>query len=154
MQWENLLIFSLWLVPILLGLVFGRWIEARHFRSIAEREQAVLQLPATSLRAPLNPGQVARSQLVHGSVVISIDYFKRALGALRGLIGGPVQSHETLLDRARREAVLRMKERCKGAHEIVNLRIETCSLAGANGSIGSVEVIAYGTALYYRQHEV
>ena len=83
-------------------------------------------------------------------MVVSIDYFKRALGALRSIIGGPVQSHETLLDRARREAVLRLKESCKGAHEVVNLRIETSSISGKTpNSVACVEVLASGTAIYY-----
>jgi uncharacterized protein YbjQ (UPF0145 family) len=53
------------------------------------------------------------------------------------------------LDRARREAILRMKESCKKADEIINLRIETSSISKGRGrSIGSVEVLAYATALY------
>ena len=141
---------TFWLVPILLGYIFGRAAEARHFRSIVEREQTAVDLPTTSSKAPIGDGPIQRSELVHGSVVISIDYFKRALAALHSIIGGPVKSHESLLDRARREAVLRMKESCPGAHEIINLRLETCTLANnVAGDIGSVEVLAYGTAVYF-----
>jgi len=87
---------------------------------------------------------------VTGSVVISIDYFKKAASALRALVGGPVKSYETLLDRAKREAILRLKESCPGADEIVNLRLETMPLAGSQrNQVTSVEVLAYGTAIYY-----
>ena len=56
---------------------------------------------------------------------------------------------KTLLDRARREAILRLKESCSGATQVINLRIETSSISKGEGdSIGSVEVLAYGTALY------
>ncbi|CAM5220825.1 hypothetical protein ALON55S_03865 [Alishewanella longhuensis] len=93
--------------------------------------------------------QIDKAELVCGSVVISIDYFKRLLAMLRSIVGGPVASYETLLDRARREALLRMKEQCTGAVQIINIRVETSSIHNAAGNgIGSVELLAYGTAIY------
>lgn len=147
----ELIPLAIWAILILLGYFFGRAAEAAHYRSIVAREKNWLHLPATSVRSVLEPSRaVERSDLVYGSVVVSIDYFKRALGALRSLVGGAVKSHETLLDRARREAVLRLKESCPGAHEIINLRLETSSISGkTQGSVGAVEVIAYGTAIYF-----
>jgi uncharacterized protein YbjQ (UPF0145 family) len=147
---ELAITLGFWLIPILLGYFFGRAAEARHFRSIRAREETAVHLPTTSSRAPIGEAPIERSELVHGSVVISIDYFKRALAALHTIVGGAVKSHESLLDRARREAVLRMKESCPGAHEIINLRLETCAISGnAAGQVGSVEVLAYGTAVYF-----
>ena len=35
------------------------------------------------------PEQVESAALVHGSAVISIDYFKRFLAGLRNIVGGP-----------------------------------------------------------------
>lgn len=147
---EYLILLAFWSVPVALGYVFGRAAESRHYRSIIAREKEQLQLPVTSLKTLVRGGPVARSELVTGSVVISIDYFKKAAMALRTLVGGPVKSYETLLDRAKREAVLRLKESCLGADEIVNLRLETLPLAGSQASqVTSVEVLAYGTAIYY-----
>jgi uncharacterized protein YbjQ (UPF0145 family) len=88
--------------------------------------------------------------LVTGSVVISVDYFKRFLASLRTLIGGRVTSYESLLDRARREAILRMKEEASklGADKVFNIKLETSSISkSAKGKVGSIEVLAYGTAL-------
>ena len=61
-------------------------------------------------------------------------------------------AYETLIDRARREAILRMKEDCPQASQIINVRIETASISqnASKGTIGSVEVLAYGTALTFR----
>ncbi|MCA1248812.1 YbjQ family protein [Massilia sp. MS-15] len=152
---EYLILLVFWSVPVVLGYVFGRAAESRHYRSIHAREKAQLQMPATSLKTLLRGADVARSELVTGSVVISIDYFKKAASALRSLVGGPVKSYETLLDRAKREAILRMKEGCPGADEIINIRLETMPLAGSQrGQVTSVEVLAYGTAIYYVKHEV
>ena len=146
---EIYFLLLLWGVPIVLGFVFGQIAEKRHYRSIHAREKTMLYLPTTAGRLPIMGGQVVRCELVTGSVVISIDHFKRAAAALRTVVGGPVKSYESLLDRAKREAVLRLKESCSGAHEIVNLRLETAPLAkGTQGGVGAVEVFAFGTAIY------
>ena len=93
-----------------------------------------------------------RTRLVSGNVVISIDYYKKALSWFRGIFGGRLRSYETLLERARREAILRMKAACQmaGGKVIVNVRIETASInrySQNRSSVGSVEVVAYGTAI-------
>ena len=140
-----------WVVAILFGFVFGRRAEKKHYASIIEREKAWLRLPTTTSKFPMDLAlpTIHRSHLVTGSVVLSVDYFKRILAGLRAIIGGRVQSYETLLDRARREAILRLKESCPGADQIINLRIETSSISkGARNTVGSIEVLAYGTAIY------
>lgn len=149
---ETIFLLAVWLVPILLGYIFGRMAEAKHYRSIIAREKDLVHLPATSLKTLLGAGTVARSELVTGSVVVAVDHFKKAASALRSLVGGPVQSYESLLDRAKREAVLRLKESCPGADEIVNVRLETMPLTGNQRQVNGVEVLAYGTAIYYMEH--
>ena len=140
---------------ICLGYFAGSWAERKHYRSIREREKTHLGLPVVSFRRLTEPERAERARLVAGSAVISVDYFKRLLAALRGIVGGRIKSYESLLDRARREAVLRMKEMARGADEIVNVRIETTSISkGAtnrNKSVSTVEALAYGTAVYYRK---
>lgn len=150
----DLLIF---LTLIACGYFFGRMAEKKHYASIIERERRFRLLPTTSSKRPIGSlAPVRECRLVSGSVVISVDYFKRILAGLRNFFGGRVSSYETLVDRARREAVLRMKESCPGATQLINLRIETSSIAkGRKRQIGSVEVLAYGTAIYCQpSHEV
>ncbi len=132
------------------GYIFGKLAEKKHYRSIIEREKQWVKIPTTSGRRVLVTNQeVKRVQLATGSVVISVDYFKRIVAGLRNIFGGNVQSYETLVDRARREAVLRMKESCPKADQIINLRLETSSISkGQKNQVGSVEVLAYGTAVY------
>ncbi len=143
---ENLIIF---LVLLVTGYTFGTIIEKRHFRSIREREAALVHLPTIMLKKPIDETEIKESRLVNGSVVISIDYFKKFVASLVNFFGGRVATYETLLDRARREAILRMKEDAEGASEIVNIRIETSSITkNAAQNIGAVEVLAYGTAIY------
>jgi len=140
----------IFLVLLALGYGFGRRAEKKHFASIIEREKQLQPLLTFSERLPpAGVGQVD-SQLVGGNVVISIDYFKRVVAGLRTLVGGRVTSFESLVERARREALLRMKEEADalGAKMIVNVKLETASISkGEQQGIGSVEVYAYGTAL-------
>jgi len=144
---ENLIIF---LVLMSLGYIAGSIAEKRHYRSIHKREQALLKLPAVTLKtAHYTPEQVASSRLVQGSAVISIDYFKKILAGLRNVFGGTVKSYESLMDRARREALLRMKEMAGDAAVIVNVRIETAAIGkqANRKSVGCLEAVAYGTAI-------
>jgi len=140
---------------ICLGYFAGSRAERHHYRSIRKREEEFVALPAVTFRQITEPERAEGSRLVAGSAVISIDYFKRLLAGLRSLVGGRVKSYESLLDRARREALLRMKEQAGNADEIVNLRIETTSISkgsmNRNRSVSTVEALAYGTAVYYRK---
>ncbi|MCK4866185.1 MAG: YbjQ family protein [Gammaproteobacteria bacterium] len=144
----DLIIF---LVLLAMGYGFGRYAETKHYKSIIKREKELNSIPAVATKILVPARNDLRSQLVTGSVVISIDYFKRFIAGLRNIFGGRVTSYETLLDRARREAILRMKEEAKklNAELVFNIKLETASIhKGRGNSIGSVEVLAYGTALY------
>ncbi|MEL7186711.1 MAG: heavy metal-binding domain-containing protein, partial [Pseudomonadota bacterium] len=92
------------------------------------------------------------SDLVNGSVVISLDYFKRVIAGMRALVGGRIKTYEPLLERARREALLRMVEsaRSQGYDAIFNVRLETSRLANARGEgTAGVEILAFGTAIKF-----
>jgi uncharacterized protein YbjQ (UPF0145 family) len=144
--------FIVFLVLLVLGYVFGQLAEKRHFRSIIRREKEMLRMPVMTLKTvPASLNQCS-TFLVSGNVVVSIDFFKKFLSGLRAFFGGRLRSYESLLDRARREAVLRMKESAiaRGGKIIVNVRIETASISKhsqSRNSVGSVEVVAYGTAI-------
>ena len=143
--------FSILIGLIVTGYVIGQYLERRHYRSIDQRERDIINLITTSSKHPIGeiPSEV-RAEIVKGACVISPDYFKRFVARLRQLFGGNVRSYETLIDRARREAVLRLKESCTDASQIINLRIETSSISkGRRNEVGSIEVLAYATELYY-----
>ncbi len=101
-----------------------------------------MNLPA-SVGRPKNL-QATEVTLVNGSVVIASDYFKQFIASLKNFFGGRLSSHESLLDRARREAMLRMKTQAHvwGAREVVNVKLSTSFI----DSIG-IEVTATGTAI-------
>lgn len=138
------------IVLVVIGYIFGRIAERNHFNSIANREAKFIDLVTTSSKRPLgNLDNIVRCELATGSAVISVDYFKRFVASLRQLFGGNIRAYETLVDRARREAVLRLKEAHSDATQLINLRIETSSIyKGQGNQVGSVEVLAYATAIY------
>lgn len=144
--------YALPVLLILAGLFVGGQRERRHYDSIRIREQYYLDQPAINfLKHTGETDRVVAARLVTGSAVISIDYFKRFVAALINLVGGRVETYESLLDRARREAVLRMQAQAEGMDSIVNVRIETSTISSnAKGGVGCVEALAYGTALKYR----
>lgn len=139
------------LALLIVAYATGSASERRHYRSIRSRERASRQLPAVTFRS-LPPGwEVRESGLVTGSVVVSVDYFKRFMAGLRRLVGGRIKSYEGILDRARREAVLRMKDdaRARGYTAVMNVRLETARMANgrSNEGIAGLEVVAYGTGI-------
>jgi uncharacterized protein YbjQ (UPF0145 family) len=140
---------ALFLTLLTAGYFVGRTTENRHYKSILLREKASIRLPAVTGNLLPQEDQIAKSFLVSGSCVVSIDYFKRILAGLRNIMGGRVTAYETLIDRARREAILRMKYEAIGSHIIVNTRVETASVFSSTNQngIGSIEVFAYGTAI-------
>ena len=138
---------------LVLGLVAGTVLERRHFADIRVRETRFRSLPAVTFSKPPADWAVDGSGLVSGSVVVSLDYFKRFAAALRIIFGGRVKAFEPLMDRGRREAILRMKQEAAetGYDAIINVRLETSRIANANGSAtAGVELMAYGTGLKLR----
>jgi uncharacterized protein YbjQ (UPF0145 family) len=144
-------------VIALLGFAYfvGSWIERRHYAEIRRREAEARTFSATTFRRIPVGWETLDSALVTANVVISVDYFKRFLAGLRGLFGGRIKSYETLMDRARREALLRLKERAdsRGYHALVNVRLYTSRMANSRNSEGTagLEVLAAGTGLRLRR---
>ncbi|MBI1357267.1 MAG: heavy metal-binding domain-containing protein [Acidobacteria bacterium] len=141
---------------VLVGFIVGSLLETRHFESIREREAVYRTLPTLTFETLPEGWRVQSSGLACGSVVVSMDYFKRLLTGLRSLVGGRIRALEPLLDRGRREAVLRMQENAvqMGFEAIINVRLETAQLdtTGRSGVAG-VEMLAYGTAIRFdRSH--
>ncbi|MFZ5573084.1 MAG: YbjQ family protein [Thermodesulfobacteriota bacterium] len=144
---EQLIIF---LILMAVGYTAGTMAERKHYKSIEAREQAFLRMPAVTFwKTVIDESAVRKAELVSGSAVIAVDYFKQFLAGLRNIFGGNVRSYESLIDRARREAILRMKEAAGDAAIIVNVRLETSTIgqSGRKQKSTCVEVLAYGTAL-------
>ena len=143
---------TIFVVLLGIGLFFGRANEQRHFRELAALEDTLGDIVVCSGRGAADGGGFCSGTLVVGSVVIAEDYFKRVAASLKSLLGGRLVAYESLLERGRREAIVRMKEQARklGATQIVNMRLETASLSedfSGRQPMFSAEFLAYGTAL-------
>ena len=143
--------FGIFAALILLGLIAGQFNERRHFRNLARREQAVGGMIVTQLKT--FPGAVSQTQaptLLTGEVVIASDYLKSFLARLRKIFGGRLGSYQSLLIRARREALLRILEEAhrRGYNAICNVRLETADVGGNSGRrrVAMVALLASATA--------
>jgi len=137
---------GLFVLLLIVGYAFGRMAERRHLKSLIAREHEMNALPAIASRFP--PTDRAYDQrLVSGSVVIASDHFKTFVSGLINVFGGRVTPFESLIDRARREALLRMKTEAQSldAAYVFNVKYETSRIG--SGRVPAMEVLAYGTAL-------
>jgi uncharacterized protein YbjQ (UPF0145 family) len=126
-----------------IGFSFGRYNERKHFASLQAQEAALAYITLDNSRF----AESERSgQLISSNVVISHDYFKYVIANIQNFLGGRLTSYESVVERARREAIVRLKLEAQkmGAQHIMGLRLSTTDL-GMQG--GMVEVFAYGTAI-------
>ncbi len=143
------LTFPVW-CPLVCGVI-GTITERRHYQSIHERELASAKMAVVPTPVSDDTRTVVSARMVTGATVVAPDSFRRFLSGIRKIFGGRLRSYESMLDRARREAILRMKQQAADADAIVNLRVETTKIGGNQDRQGilAVEVLAYGTALTY-----
>jgi len=130
----------------------GTTIEKKHYRAVKEKEKEFANLPAISSKKVVDLDKISDSKLVSGCIVISNDAFKKLVAQIYNIFGGRIAVYETLLDRARREAVVRMKAEARvfGADMVINTRFETSKLGATNSrgkGLGIFEILAYGTAI-------
>lgn len=139
------LIFKIAITLILfcIGWAFGRHIEQKHLRELEQNEKKLAHI-----RIDTNKFQTSEhvSQFVSSNVVISHDYFKYIIANIQNFFGGRLTTYESVVDRARREAIVRLKREADkiGSTHIMGLRFSTTEM-GMQG--GMVEVFAYGTAI-------
>lgn len=142
--------------PLVVLFVVGWFFGSRHERqhlarlAIAEKELAHIIVSTERFYQPILVAD-SQGELVMGSVVIAQDYFKMVIARVLSLFGKNLTTYETLLARARREALVRMRSQAqaKGYNHVYGLRFEVSNI----NQLGSmVEAIAYGTAVISSEH--
>ena len=140
------------LILLVIGYMVGSIREKRHFKQLEEKEARFAgSLMVTNLKMLPEGMRAKEAFLVRASVVIASDYFKTFAAWLKNIIGGKLKTFEALMERGRREALVRMydKARKQGANVILNVRLETSTIGRGkrNKGLPSVEVIAYATGV-------
>jgi len=139
-------------VLLVVAFFVGTTIEKKHYKAVKEKEEKFVDLPAISSKKVVDLNKIVDTKLVSGCIVISNDAFKKLVAQVYNIFGGRISVYETLLDRARREAIIRMKQQARtfGADVVANTRFETSRLGATNNrgkGMGVFEILAYGTAI-------
>lgn len=134
----------------------GRYFERKHLRELGEREKRLFgSMIIHNRRYPYSKGEL-QARMYSGEVVIAADRFKTWLARWRQLIGGKMGSLAPVVERARREALLRAAERAKsdGYTELGNIRYNTASLKWANPRARELLICVqvFGTAYSPKQN--
>ncbi len=138
-----------------IGFFFGRLNEQNHFKRLRAEEDALSHITVLNIKT-LPDNLVPGGALVSGNVVIAVDYFKVVAAGIKTMIGGRLRGYESLVERARREAIIRMMKKADtmGADAIYNIRIEYSSIGAQPANQGGgAELLAYGTAVKYAPNE-
>lgn len=132
------------IVLFAVGWYFGTRNERKHLAQLDHDERLLGHIIVSSERFYV-PMTQYDGLMVMGSVSIAQDRFKLVWAGILSLFGKNLTVYESLLERGRREAVVRMKRIASehGYNQIYGVRIETSSIDG-----GGVEVVAYGTAVH------
>lgn len=146
---------------LIVGYFVGSARERTHLQSLDERERHYADILRVNVRSLPKNWDVKHARLVQGEAVIATDYFKSFRMKVRNFFGGEAHAMQTLMQRARREAIMRMVEEAAalGANAVWNIRIETSEMGRSMGNKGAAiaEAFAYGTALTvnpeHDQHE-
>ena len=145
--WDMLVANGLQVVGLgLAGWLLAVWFEHRHLKSISTRETPLQHISVNTFKHP--PAcEPEASTLLIGSVVVAHDYFRTLIITIRKLIGGNIKHYERLVQRGRREALIRLKEEAdlRGLDKIINIRFGTSKISGR--FLHAIEIVAYGTGI-------
>jgi uncharacterized protein YbjQ (UPF0145 family) len=144
------------IIALIICCISGTCIERNHYKKIKKREIELYKKPYYSFSKKVNTTkQVKHVELVTGSVVLGCDNFKALFSSLISIFGGNISVFESVLDRGRREAILRMRENAKkhNADIILNVKIDTVMISCDNKLTPQVSVTAYGTAIKYERKQ-
>lgn len=125
--------------------------ERMHFSNLQRREEETADVLVTQLKSFPNAitGGLPPKMIVV-EVVIATDYLKNFIGGIRKIFGGRIGTYSAIMERARREALLRIVEQAReqGYNAVCNVRIQTADVGGSTMAQRAVmgAVIATGTA--------
>lgn len=128
---------------------FWSYAEKKNFKEIKQKESELKDIIIITKKDAIYLW-ATWNQLLTSSIVISSDYFKRFIAWFISFFGGEMTVYESLLDRARRWTIVKLKQTAKANwfNCLANLKLETSSISKwAKWQIWAVEILAYATAV-------
>ena len=151
-RYEILIQMVLFAGPLLIfGVLIGRNVEKSHIKRLdaddeLHRDFLITQLKTFPMGASVGPAPT----LVVAEAVIASDYLKSWLASWRNIFGGEVRSFQRLQNRAKREALARLRKAAMsgGYNAPCNVRVDAADIGGGTSSRKTpmASVIATGTA--------
>ena len=156
---ELIVQLAILLFLLALGFFAGGYFERHHFKRIEAREQQHKHVFVTQLRS--FPGGVSPElvpKMFAAESVVASDYLKSFLAGIRRFFGGEMRSYRSLLERARREAQVRIvaQAAAEGYDTICNMRFEPVDIGGATNprrQAVTVAILASATAYKRKQRK-
>lgn len=136
------------------GFFFGSYIERKHLEDLDAREAENDDIMVTQLKDfPGGCDPSCTPEAITKEVVIGSDYLKRFLMTIKNIIGGELTSYQTMIFRARREALQRVIEEAResGYNAVCNVRMYMTYLGGSpsvseGNNMKIAEIMVVGTA--------
>ena len=134
-----------------LGFGVGGYTERKHIKRLNAREFECKGVLVSTLSSHPYADSAAGSTMVIGECVIATDYFKSFITKLKKIIGGELRAYLSLMDRARRESVIRLVDAAQeqGYDAVCNVRFVSADVGGSSSNkkgSAMVAIIASGTA--------
>lgn len=131
------------------GWLVAALAERRHVAAMTARERDLAEVHITASKS-FPPAERDHTMMLVGSVVITHDYWRTLVIFIRTLLGGNIQPYERLVQRGRREALIRLKEEAhlRGMDRVVNVRFLGNRISA--GPLKAVEMVAFGTGIRCR----
>ena len=148
--------FIIWIAIFLCCFSLGIIIEHFHIKDIRKREIKLYKSPYITFSKNINTHKkVKKAQLVASTVVLGADLLRVVFAKFINFFGGNISLYEKIADRARREAILRVREQANKmqADIVVNIKIETIRLNSIDdhNSQPRLSVLVSGTAIQYEK---
>lgn len=158
---ELIIFLLLFGVPLLIAWIAGLLVTRAHEADLARRFTGLGQVNVHDLKCLLDADPRARDDhtppatLITAEATLGVDHCRGWFGQLKSLLGGQVASYDRVLDRARREVLMRLRERAveRGYNAIANVRIEFADISGSQAyrrKMAMVSILAAATAYRMR----
>lgn len=139
------------------GCIIGCLTESAHYKRLAQDEQELSDVVVSDMKFLPANWHASNPIFVCENVAIANDYWKSFAFQFRKIFGGPCYGFQRMIERARREALVRMKRQAKrkGANVVWNVRFDYMTIQmgyheGNHYYAAGVEVCAYGTAFFVK----
>lgn len=149
------MIFSLTIVlgTFLFIMGLGAFVQHHHLKDLDMLEKEYAYLPMNNHNKPLRGGfRPKYIEVISASCVIGPSAYNLLMRIPKMIFGGEVADYAKVAQRARREALIRLKKKAHDADEIINVKIDTVPMHVTDSNeepVYAIGVLAYGTALYY-----